>query len=138
MEYGKKIRLGGFHLLKYKKDEMTFIKVSTIMGNWAMEYREDSVLFGFLDTDRTKEQDEALHVVIVNSFMAATFIEADFQHEILDAAGRLQERMNKQSEPISDEEDAGILESMKVEHEVIEELANQINGEESGEADLSV
>ena len=45
MEYGKrKIELGGFRLLKYKKDEMSFIKVSTLMGNWAMEWRGYSCL----------------------------------------------------------------------------------------------
>lgn len=126
MEYGKKIRLGGFHLLKYKKDDMTFIKVSTIMGNWAMEYREDALLYPLLDKDRTEDEDKALNYLVVNAFMAANLAEADFQHEILEAAGRLQERINKGAEKVSDEEDAEILKTMKTETEMIEHL----NGEE--------
>lgn len=126
MEYGKKIRLGGFNLLKYKNgDGMTFIKVRTIMGNWAMEYREDSALFGFLDMERTKDQDNALQVIFVNAFMAASFAEADFQHDILVASGELQKRIGDGAESASDEEDAEIVSNLKAEHEVMETLVKE-------------
>lgn len=134
MEYGKKERIGGFDLLKFKRNEMTFIKVSTIMGNWSMEYREDCVMFRWLDSERTKEQTEAIHVVIVNTFMAATFVEADFQHDILVAASALQERINNDAIPLSDEEDMETVENMETEHKIMEYL---LNGEE-GKADATV
>lgn len=126
MEYGKKIRIGGFNLLKYKNSsDMTFIKVSTVMGNWGMEYREDSVLFGFLDMERTKDQDNALHAMFVNAFMAASFAEADFQHDIIVASGELQKRIGAGAEPVSKEEDEEILDNLKAEHGVMEELLKE-------------
>lgn len=134
MEYGKKERIGGFDLLKFKRNEMTFIKVSNVMGNWSMEYREDCVMFRWLDSERTKEQTEAIHVLIVNTFMAATFVEADFQHDILVAASALQERINNDAMPLSDEEDMETVKNMETEHKIMEYL---LNGEE-GKADATV
>ena len=123
MEYGKKIRLGGFNLLKYKnKDEQTFIKVSTVMGVWSMEYREDNALFPFLDKERIKDEDDALQIIFINAFMAATFAEADFQHDILLASDALRMRIDGGAEQLSDEEDAEIIENMKAEHDIAERL----------------
>lgn len=121
MDYGKKMRVGGFNLLKYKKDDMSFIRVSTIMGNWAMEYREDSILYQWLDCDRTEEQDEALHVLFVNSFMVGSFLEAEFQHDVVIAAGKFQERINAEAPEVSEEEDAEALNEMRLIHEMDEE-----------------
>lgn len=126
MDYGKKMRIGGFNLLKYKKDDMSFIRVNTIMGNWAMEYREDSILYQWLDCDRTEEQDEALHVLFVNSFMAGSFLEAEFQHDVVIAAGRFQERINAEAPEVSEEEDAETLNEMKMIHEMDEELQEEL------------
>lgn len=130
MEYGKKIRLGGFNLLKYKNvSEQTFIKVSTVMGNWSMEYREDCALFGFLDKERNKDEDSALQIMFINAFVAATFAEADFQHDICMAGGALQERINKNAEPVSEEEDQEIIANMKAETEILEEMVKKTEGE---------
>ena len=129
MEYGKKIMVGGFNVLKVKKDDISFIKVSSIMGNWAVEYREDTLIYHCLDDEEVPEDGKrALGVMIVNAFMASTIVDAEFQRDILDAAGRLQERMNMSAESVSDEEDAEILSQMKTEHEMMENLAEETEG----------
>lgn len=118
MDYGKKERIGGFDLLKYKKDDMSFIRVSTIMGNWAIEYREDSVVFHHLNDERDDEQNEALHIIFVNAFMASSFIEADYQHDLMVAAGELEKRIKNESERVSEEEDAEILNKIRTAEEM--------------------
>lgn len=131
MEYGKKIMVGGFNVLKFKKDEISFIKVSTIMGTWSMEYREDTVMYHTLDTDMSDDERNALVVLIVNTFMVGNFLDADLQHSVMLAAGELQERISKSSESVSDEEDAEILNQMRTEAEIVEEMVKA--GEESKE-----
>lgn len=131
MEYGKKIMVGGFNVLKFKRDEISFIKVSTIMGTWSMEYREDTVMYHTLDTDMSDDERNALVVLIVNTFMVGNFLDADLQHSVMLAAGELQERMNEAVEAVSDEEDAEILNQMRTEAEIVEEMVKA--GEESKE-----
>ena len=131
MEYGKKIMVGGFNVLKFKRDEISFIKVSTIMGTWSMEYREDTVMYHTLDTDMSDDERNALVVLIVNTFMVGNFLDADLQHSVMLAAGELQERISKSSESVSDEEDAEILNQMRTEAEIVEEMVKA--GEESKE-----
>lgn len=131
MEYGKKIMVGGFNVLKFKKDEISFIKVSTIMGTWSMEYREDTVMYHTLDSDMGEDEKSALSVLIVNTFMVGNFLDADLQHSVMLAAGELQERISKSSESVSDEEDAEILNQMRTEAEIVEEMVKA--GEESKE-----
>lgn len=131
MEYGKKIMVGGFNFLKFKKDEISFIKVSTIMGTWSMEYREDTVMYHTLDTDMSDDERNALVVLIVNTFMVGNFLDAELQHSVMLAAGELQERISKSSESVSDEEDAEILNQMRTEAEIVEEMVKA--GEESKE-----
>lgn len=131
MEYGKKIMVGGFNVLKLKRDEISFIKVSTIMGTWSMEYREDTVMYHALDTDMSDDERNALVVLIVNTFMVGNFLDADLQHSVMLAAGELQKRMNEAVEAVSDEEDAEILNQMRTEAEIVEEMVKA--GEESKE-----
>ena len=122
MEYGKKIRLGGFNCLKYKKGDMSFIKVSTIMGNWSMEWREDTIMYRTLDSDLSEDDVKSINVVIVNAFMVGNFVEADFQHAVMVAADEFSKRMNSDAEQISEEEDQEIITNLKAEHEALEEL----------------
>lgn len=129
MDYGKKERVGGFDLLKYKNvDGMSFIKVTTIMGNWSMEYREGSNLYEFINAERTKEKDEAIHIMFVNAYMSATIAEADYQHDLLIAAGELDKRINSDVPQMSEEEDAELLEKMKVAEEIEQEVRNGEEG----------
>ena len=127
MEYGKKISVGGFNYLKYKKGDMSFIKVSTIMGHWAMEWREDALMYHTLDAELTDKQRVAVNVAIVNAFMCGCFLDAEFQHSVRVAAGELQERLNAMAKvDVSEEEDAEILKQMKTEAEMYDALAEEM------------
>lgn len=127
MEYGKKMNVGGFTYLKYKKDEMSFIKVSTLMGNWAMEWREDMVMYHILDGDISDDERNGLNVAIINAFMCGTLLDSEFQHSVMAAAGDLQERMNEEAESVSEEEDQEILKQLRTEVEMYEELGKELN-----------
>lgn len=126
MEYGKKVNVGGFNYLKFKKNEMSFIKVTTIMGHWSMEWREDTLMYHALDSDLDNDQLAAVNVAIVNAFMCGCFLDGEFQHSVQVAAGELQERMNAEVKPLSDEEDAEVLSQLKAEHEMMETLGEEL------------
>ena len=126
MEYGKKVNVGGFNYLKFKRNEMSFIKVTTIMGHWSMEWREDTLMYHALDSDLDKDQLAAVNVAIVNAFMCGCFLDGEFQHSVQVAAGELQERMNAEVKPLSDEEDAEVLSQLKAEHEMMETLGEEL------------
>jgi hypothetical protein len=125
MEYGKKTNVGGFTYLKYKKDEMSFIKVSTLMGGWSMEWREDMLMYHILDGDIAEDERNGLNVAVINAFMCATLLDGDFQHSVQVAAGELQERLNEGVKSVSEEEDAEILKQLRTEHEMYEELGKE-------------
>lgn len=129
MDYGKKIRIGGFNILKFKRDEMGFIKVSTIMGNWSMEYREDSVVYHCLDLEFSEEDKEAIHVMLVNAFTVANILDADLQHAVILAGDELQKRMSESAEEISEEENQRILDEERTSHEIMEEMGALKNEE---------
>lgn len=131
MEYGKKISVGGFAYLKFKRDEMSFIKVSTLMGGWSMEWREDMLMYHILDGDISDEERKGINVAIVNAFMCGTIFDSDFQHSVMVAAGELQERMNKEAESVSEEEDQEILKQLRTENEVIEEFVKNVEKEQT-------
>lgn len=126
MEYGKKVNVGGFTYLKFKRNEMSFIKVTTIMGHWSMEWREDTLMYHALDSDLDNDQLAAVNVAIVNAFMCGCFLDGEFQHSVQVAAGELQERMNAEVKPLSDEEDAEVLSQLKAEHEMMETLGEEL------------
>ena len=131
MEYGKKMNVGGFTYLKYKKDEMSFIKVSTLMGGWTMEWREDMLMYHILDGDIAEDERNGLNVAVINAFMCATLLDGDFQHSVQVAAGELQERMNAEAKvEVSEEEDAEILNQLRTETEMYEELGKELDKEQ--------
>lgn len=85
MEYGKKIRVGNYFLLKYKKSGFTFIKVGDIGGVFGFEVREDSQMYHLYDeVDMDIEGNElrAIHSVIENAFGAITLVDVEFQHDV--------------------------------------------------------
>lgn len=123
MEYGKKTRIGGFDLLKYKNVHgQSFIKVSTVMGNWSVEYREDCSLYTILDTEHPEEETNALHVMLANGYFASTLLDAEFQHGVLLLISEYEKRMNAEVEQVSEEEDKEIIENMKTETEILTEM----------------
>lgn len=126
MEYGKKIRIGGFDLLKYKNVHgQSFIKVTAVMGHWSVEYREDCTIYPIFDAEHTKEEENALHVMLMNAYFASTLLDADFQHGIHLLVAEADKRINSNVEQISDEEDKEIIENMKTEHEIMEEMIKE-------------
>ena len=126
MEYGKKISVGGFAYLKFKRDEMSFIKVSTLMGGWSMEWREDMLMYHILDGDISDEERKGINVAVINAFMCGTILDSDFQHSVMVAAGELQERMNAEVKvEVSEEEDAEILKQLRTETEIYEEFGKE-------------
>lgn len=127
MEYGKKVNVGGFNYLKFKRNEMSFIKVTTIMGHWSMEWREDTLMYHALDSDLDNDQLAAVNVAIVNAFMCGCFLDGEFQHCVQVAAGELQERMNAEAKPVSEEEDQEILKQVQTETEMYEELGKELD-----------
>lgn len=130
MEYGKKLNVGGFTYLKFKKGDMSFIKVSTLMGDWGIEWREGTLMYHTLDADISDDDRRAIQVAIVNAFMCSSFMDADFQHEVLVAAGKLQERMIQDAPVVSDDEDAEILAQLKTQQEMMDELGKELNKDE--------
>lgn len=133
MEYGKKISVGGFAYLKFKRDEMSFIKVSTLMGGWSMEWREDMLMYHILDGDISDEERKGINVAIVNAFMCGTILDSDFQHSVMVAAGELQERMNAEAKvEVSEEEDAEILNQLRTEAEMYEEFGKELENIKEG------
>lgn len=130
MEYGKKMRIGGFDLLKYKNVHgQSFIKVTAVMGHWSVEYREDCMLYPILDAEHSKEEQNALHVMITNAYFASTLLDADFQHGIHMLVDEADKRINSNVEQISEEEDKEIIENMKTEHEIMEEMMKEAKEE---------
>ena len=134
MEYGKKISVGGFNYLKFKRNEMSFIKVTTIMGHWSMEWREDTLMYHALDSDLNKDQLAAVNVAVINAFMCGSFLDGEFQHSVQVAAGELQERMNAEGKvEVSEEEDAETLNQLRTEAEMYEELGKGLNSSNNDE-----
>lgn len=136
MEYGKKLSVGGFNYLKFKRDEMSFIKVSALMGNWAMEWREDTLMYHTLDADITDEERQAVQIAVVNAFMCGSFLDADFQHGVLVAAGELKKRMMADAPVVSEEEDAEILSQLKTEHEMMDALEEELKNKQEVQAEV--
>ena len=48
MDFGKR-QIGNTVILKYKKGDLPFIKVSTVSGDFSVEYGAGSVMFMLLD-----------------------------------------------------------------------------------------
>nr|DAV38604.1 MAG TPA: hypothetical protein [Caudoviricetes sp.] len=126
MEYGKKIQVGNFTLLKYKREDFSYLKVATVAGNWAMEYREDTMVFVQVDmSEDDKEMLDALSVIFTNAMACASIVDATFQHSVVVA---IDEFINRPTEELSDEEDAKILEEERMAHEIKDEAENEQKG----------
>lgn len=120
MEYGKKIQIHNFVMLKYEVDKMSFIKVSSVAGDWSVSYREDNIMY--LTLDMAKEEDyEALNNVFTAIYGTCNIVDSEFTKDILDVLNRYFERLEVERPVVSEEEDARILEE--------ERRMNEINGE---------
>ena len=92
MDYGKKIQIHNFVVLKYKVDKTSFIKVSTVTGDWSVLYREDSIMYLTLDM-ADESQYEGIYNVMVGMYGACNTVDQEFTKELFDALNRFYERL---------------------------------------------
>lgn len=108
MDFGK-TQIGNMVILKYKKGDLPFIKVSTVSGDFSVEYGAGSVMFMLLDNAPIEDKVDNLPMLIIrNTQYVANCIDAELQVDVLKAIGSALDRAD--AKPISDEEDAQIIE----------------------------
>lgn len=119
MEYGKKIQIHNFVMLKHKVDKMSFIKVSSVAGDWLVSYREDNIMY--LTLDMAKEEDyEALHNVFTAIYGTCNIVDSDFTKDVFDALYRTIKR-REDTAPLQ-MDDSRVLEEDRRMHEIKEEI----------------
>ena len=131
MEFGKKIIIGNFYLLKFLKQEVPYIKVGTVSEIWSMEYGVNHNMFRTLD-NAVEEEFPALSVIINNVFATASIIDLEYSKDVAMAINKYIDRQNVE---ISEEEDKKILEQEKEAHiakENIIKLSKEAKEEEDG------
>lgn len=109
MEFGKKIRIGNFYLLKYLKQEVPYMKVGTISEIWSMEYGVTHGMFQLLDK-ATPDEYAAIRSIITNMFSTASILDMQYTKDVAEATKRY---LESRKSDISDEDDKKILESEK-------------------------
>lgn len=108
MDFGKR-QIGNTVIFKYKKGDLPFIKVSTVSGDFSVEYGAGSVMFMLLDNAPIEDKVDNLPMLIIrNTQYVANCIDAELQVDVLKAVGTALDRAD--AKPISDEEDAKIIE----------------------------
>ena len=123
MEFGKKQQVGNFSILKYKKGERSYIKIEAVSKEWSIEYGEGSHMFFMFDNHPVEDNmNNPLMLLLLNTYYASTLLEAEYQTQLLNCVGKYIERSESN---ISEEEDAKILEDMRREYEVKEELETE-------------
>lgn len=120
MDFGKR-QIGNTVILKYKKGDLPFIKVSTVSGDFSVEYGAGSVMFMLLDNAPIENKADNLPMLIIrNTQYVANCIDAELQVDILKAVGNALDRAD--AKPISDEEDAKIIEEERQMYEMKKEM----------------
>lgn len=108
MDFGKR-QIGNTVILKYKKGDLPFIKVSTVSGDFSVEYGAGSVMSMLLDNAPIEDKVDNLPMLIIrNTQYVANCIDAELQVDVLKAVGNALDRAD--AKPISDEEDTKIIE----------------------------
>lgn len=120
MDFGKR-QIGNTVILKYKKGDLPFIKVSTVSGDFSVEYGAGSVMFMLLDNAPIEDKVDNLPMLIIrNTQYVANCIDAELQVDVLKAVGTALDRAD--AKPISDEEDAKIIEEERQMYEMKKEM----------------
>lgn len=120
MDFGKR-QIGNTVILKYKKGDLPFIKVSTVSGYFSVEYGAGSVMFMLLDNAPIEDKVDNLPMLIIrNTQYVANCIDAELQVDVLKAVGNALDRAD--AKPISDEEDAKIIEEERQMYEMKKEM----------------
>ena len=121
MEYGKKIQIHNFVLVKHKIDKTSFIKVSSLAGDWSVSYREDNIMFVSIDAS-TEENNEALYNIFTAMYGVCNIIDSDFTKEVFDSMHRYFDKLKAEKPNVSEEEDSKILEEERRMYELNEEI----------------
>lgn len=120
MDFGK-TQIGNMTFVKYKKGDLPFIKVSTVSGDFSIEYGAGSVMFMLLDNAPIEDKVDNLPMLIIrNTQYVANCIDAELQVDVLKAVGNALDRAD--AKPISDEEDAKIIEEERKMYEMKKEM----------------
>ena len=123
MDFGKR-QIGNTVILKYKKGDLPFIKVSTVSGYFSVEYGAGSVMFMLLDNAPIEDKVDNLPMLIIrNTQYVANCIDAELQVDVLKAVGTALDRAD--AKPISDEEDAKIIEEERQMYEMKKEMEKE-------------
>lgn len=123
MDFGK-TQIGNMVILKYKKGDLPFIKVSTVSGDFSVEYGAGSVMFMLLDNAPIEDKVDNLPMLIIrNTQYVANCIDAELQVYVLKAVGNALDRAD--AKPISDEEDAKIIEEERQMYEMKKEIEKE-------------
>lgn len=125
MDFGKR-QIGNTVILKYKKGDLPFIKVSTVSGDFSVEYGAGSVMFMLLYNAPIEDKVDNLPMLIIrNTQYVANCIDAELQVDVLKAVGTALDRAD--AKPISDEEDAKIIEEAIQMYEMKKEMEKETN-----------
>lgn len=119
MDYGKKVQIHNFVMLKYRVDKTSFIKVSSVNGEWSVSYREDNIMFLTLDM-AGEENHEALHNVFTAIYGTCQIVDSEYTKDVFDAMNRYFERIKDKKKPVSEEEDAKIIDEERKMYEMKE------------------
>lgn len=123
MDFGK-TQIGNMVILKYKKGDLPFIKVSTVSGDFSVEYGAGSVMFMLLDNAPIEDKVDNLPMLIIrNTQYVANCIDAELQVDVLKSVGNALDRAD--AKPISDEEDAKIIEEERQMYEMKKEIEKE-------------
>lgn len=121
MEYGKKIQIHNFVMLKHKVDKTSFIKVVSVDGGWSVSYREDNMMY--LTIDMAEEEDyEALYNVFTGMYGVCNIVDSDFTKDVFAAMNRYFERVTANRPSVSYEDDSKVLEEDRRMYEIKEEI----------------
>ena len=123
MDYNKKIQIHNFVVLKHRVDKSSFIKVSTVAGDWSVSYREDNIMFLTIDM-ADESQYEGLYNVLVGMYGACNTVDVEFTKDLFDALNRFYERLKAAREKVSAEDDAKALNEEKSMYELKERMEN--------------
>lgn len=120
MDFGK-TQVGNITILKYKKDGVPFIKASTVGGDFSIEYSAGSIMFVLLDSVPIEDRVDNLPMLMLrNTQYVGNCIDAKLQVDVLKAVGDALDRAD--AKPISDEEDAKIIEEERQMYEMKKEM----------------
>ena len=133
MDYNKKIQIHNFVLFKHRVDKTSFIKVTTVAGDWSVSYREDNIMFLTLDM-ADESQYEGLYNVLVGMYGTCNTVDAEFTKDLFGALNRFYERLKAARKPVPAEDDAKALNEEKSMYELKERMGNGHGKDNRGDA----